>query len=66
MSIHVVGGVFAFRNVEEALRLVVPPQPNEADEDTVERIIDALEPPDTMVTRDGSRIDLRAPWVLPK
>lgn len=42
------------------------PHPNEADEDTVERIIDALEPPDTMVTRDGSRIDLRAPWVLPK
>lgn len=42
------------------------PTPNEADEETVERIIDALEPPDTMVIRDGSRIDLRAPWVLPK
>lgn len=45
-----------------------PPQRSryeDVDNQTVERLIDELEPPDTMVLKDGSKIDLRAPWKLP-
>jgi hypothetical protein len=49
----------------DALHPLPYPRPNEADEETVERIIDELEPPDTIKTHECGEIDLRAPWKLP-